>query len=65
MKSARPSSKKGQGKMKLTYLFVWLAGGGLVFLATCSSLGLLKRTESQQDAENERLWELLLRPGRQ
>ena len=49
--------------MKLAYFFAWLAGGGLVVLATYAFLGLLKVCEARHDAEHEEFWEFLLRPG--
>ena len=50
--------------MELTHLLIWIAGGGLVTLATCVCLCLLKSAQRLDDAEGERLWQYLLHPGR-
>jgi hypothetical protein len=45
-----------------TYFLSWLAGGGLVTLATYASLCLLKSAQRIEDAEEEKLWQYLLHP---
>ena len=46
--------------MKLTYLLLWLAGGGLVSLATFYCVYLLKVCQERHDAEDQRLWRILV-----
>jgi hypothetical protein len=46
--------------MNLTYLLTWIAAGGLVTLAIFSTFGLLKASSRLEDAQDERLWRLLL-----
>ena len=50
--------------MEITYLLIWIAGGGLVTLATYACFYLLKYGQRLEDAESERLWLYLLNPGR-
>lgn len=50
--------------MKLPYFLLWLAGGGLVLLQIYFCCGLLKFSQLHEDAEDQRLWEHLLRYGR-
>lgn len=50
--------------MKLPYFLLWLSGGGLVLLEIYFCSGLLKLSQVQEDAEDQRVWELLLRSGR-
>ena len=49
--------------MESTHFVIWLAGGGLVTLATYFGFCLLKSAEHHDDAEDERLWQYLLHPG--
>lgn len=49
--------------MDLGHFLILLGGGGLVTLVTCVCLSLLKFSLDQEDADDERLWEYLLRPG--
>lgn len=46
--------------MKLIYLMSWLAGGGLVVLATYFCVNLLKVCEERHEAESEAFWEILV-----
>jgi hypothetical protein len=50
--------------MEPTYLLIWIAGGGLVPLATYACVCSLKYGQRLEDAEDERLWQYLLNPGR-
>jgi len=50
--------------MKLPYFLLWLAGGGLVLLQIYFCSGLLKFSQADEDAEDQGVWELLLRSGR-
>ncbi len=50
--------------MKLTYIFVWLACGGLVALGLYVVPSLLKFAEHRDDAEEEQLWRHLLHRGK-
>jgi hypothetical protein len=50
--------------MKLPYFLLWLAGGGLVLLEIYFGSELLKLSQVHEDAEDQRVWELLLRIGR-
>ena len=56
--------RNGGVNMKLTYFLLWLVGGGLVALEAYACFGLLQFSQVQEDAEDERLWEMLVRPGR-
>jgi hypothetical protein len=49
--------------MKLPYFLLWLAGG-LVLLQIYFCSGLLRFSEVHEAAEDQRVWELLLRSGR-
>ena len=49
--------------MKLPYFLLWLAGGGLVLLEIYLGSVLLKLSQAHEDAEDQRVWELLLRRG--
>jgi hypothetical protein len=49
--------------MELTYLLTWIAGVGLMTLATYACFCLLKYGQRLEDAEGERLWQYLLNPG--
>jgi len=46
--------------MKLMFLLLWLAGGGLVAFAVCVCVNLLRVCEARQDAEHEEVWNLLV-----
>jgi hypothetical protein len=46
--------------MKLTYLLLWLAGGGLVSLTTFFCVNLLKICVERHAAEDQRLWKILV-----
>ena len=46
--------------MKLIYLLSWLAGGGLVMLATYVCVNMMKVCEARHEAESEQLWDLLI-----
>ena len=46
--------------MKLTYLLLWLAGGGLVSLTTFFCVNLLKICVERHEAEDQRLWKILV-----
>jgi hypothetical protein len=48
--------------MDLQHFLILLAGGGLVTLVTCACLRLLKFSQNRENAEDEILWEYLLRP---
>jgi hypothetical protein len=48
--------------MKLAYFLIWLAGGGLVILATYVGRCLLKSAERLNDAHDGRLWQDLIHP---
>ena len=50
--------------MKLSYFLLWLAGGGLVLVEIYFCSSLLRFSQVHEDAQDERLWELLLRSGR-
>jgi hypothetical protein len=51
--------------IELTYLLLlWIPGGGLVILATYACYCLLKYGQRLEDAEDEKLWQYLLNPGR-
>jgi hypothetical protein len=56
--------RKRESNMKLRYFLLWLAGGGLVLLQIFFCTGLLKLSQVHEDAEDQRVWELLLRSGR-
>jgi len=53
-----------ESNMKLPYFLLWLAGGGLVLLEIYFCSGLLRFSQVHEDAEDQRVWELLLRSGR-
>jgi len=53
-----------ESSMKLPYFLLWLAGGALVLLEIYLCSGLLKLSQVHEDAEDQRVWELLLRSGR-
>ena len=50
--------------MKLHYFLLWLAGGGLVLVEIYFCSGLLRLSQIHEDAEDQRIWELLLRSDR-
>jgi hypothetical protein len=50
--------------MKFSYFLLWLAGGGMVLLEIYFCNGLLKLSQVHEDAEDQRVWELLLRSDR-
>jgi hypothetical protein len=50
--------------MKLPYFLLWLAGGGLVLLEIYFCSGVLKLSQVHEDAEDQRVWELLLGSGK-
>ncbi|MGB9430885.1 MAG: hypothetical protein WBQ89_01460 [Candidatus Acidiferrum sp.] len=47
--------------MALTHFLILLAGGCVVILAAYVYLSLLKSSQAQEDAEDERVWQYLLR----
>jgi hypothetical protein len=47
--------------MALTHFLILLAGGGVVILAAYVHLSLLKSSQAQEDAEDERVWQYLHR----
>jgi hypothetical protein len=50
--------------MKLPYILLWLAGGGLMLVEIYLCSGLLRPSQVHEDAEDRRVWELLLRSDR-
>jgi hypothetical protein len=46
--------------MKLIYLLTWIAGGGLVTLSIYVIFSLLKSSQELEDAQDDKLWQLLL-----
>lgn len=46
--------------MKLIFLLLWLAGGGLVAVTVYFCVNLLRVCEARQDAEHEEVWNLLV-----
>jgi hypothetical protein len=56
--------KQESNIMKLPYFLLWLAGGGLVLVEIYFCSSLLRFSQVHEDAQDERLWELLLRSGR-
>jgi hypothetical protein len=50
--------------MKLAFLLLWLAGGGLVAFTVYACVNLLRVCETRQEAEHEEVWGLLVRQDR-
>jgi hypothetical protein len=50
--------------MKLPYFLLWLASGGLVLVEIYFCSSLLRISQVHEDAQDARLWELLLRSDR-
>jgi len=46
--------------MKLLFLLLWLAGGGLVACTIYVCVSLLRVCEARQDAQHEAVWNLLV-----
>ncbi len=49
--------------MELSYLLNWIAGS-LLILVAYACFSLLKSAQRLEDAEDERLWQYVLHPGR-
>jgi hypothetical protein len=47
--------------MKLTYLLLWLTGGGLVSLTTLLCVNLVKICQERHEADDQRFWKILVR----
>jgi len=63
MKAAGPQPVRpleGEEPMKLVFLLLWLAGGGLVAFTIYACMNLLRACEARQDAEHEEVWNLLI-----
>lgn len=46
--------------MKLIFLLLWLAGGGLIASTVYFCVSLLRLCEARQDAQHEEVWNLLV-----
>lgn len=51
---------EGEEQMKLIFLLLWLAGGGLLAFTVYFCVNLLRVCEARQDAEHEEVWNLLI-----
>lgn len=50
--------------MKLAYLLLWFAGGGLIALEVYVGWKCLKVCQLKHEAEAQELWDILIRQGR-